>query len=294
MKKRYFSSKGIFLAVSFFFLSIGAIFPEILRAEQVSDSFAALKKKLQDEGFDSGRIDSIFQKPGVQFDPRTASLFFIHSETRINYDQFLSPESIQNAKKYIRDNISYLDNAEKTLGVNKEIVTAIILVETRLGSYLGKSSTLNTLSSLAAAGEPELREIVWNSISAERRPERSAFEKRVENKSVWAFTELKAFLKYTEREKLDPTTINGSYAGAIGIAQFMPTSILAYAVDGSKDGRIDLFDHADSIMSIANYLKQFGWKPGISYEKAFNVVYKYNHSNYYVKTILKIADILKG
>ncbi len=275
-------------------MTLGALFPEIIRAEQLPDFFGVLKKKLHDEGFDSDRIDSIFQKPGVQFDPRTASLFFIHSEARINYDQFLSPESIQNAKKYIRDNLSVLDNAEKAFGVNKEIVTAIILVETRLGSYLGKSSTLNTLSSLAVAREPELREIIWNSISAERRPERAVFEKRIENKSTWAFSELKAFLRYTEREKLDPATINGSYAGAIGVAQFMPTSILAYAVDGSKDGRIDLFDHADSIMSIANYLRQFGWKPGISYEKAFNVVYKYNHSNYYVKTILKIADLLKG
>jgi membrane-bound lytic murein transglycosylase B len=256
--------------------------------------FNSLQARLAQEGFDPVMLQNLFQKPDVHFESRTVSLFFMHSEARVNYDQFLSQESIQKARKYIQDHLSELDTAETTLGVNKEVITAIMLVETRLGTYLGNNSILNTLSSLAAMKDSGPREVVWNSIQEDRRPNRSAFEEKADAKSAWAFQELKAYLKYTGREKIDPSTIYGSYAGAMGISQFMPSNILAYGRDGNQDGRIDLFDPSDAIMSIANYLKSFGWKPGISYDAAFDVVYHYNHSKVYVTTILKIAEQLKG
>ena len=65
-------------------------------------------------------------------------------------------------------------------------------------------------------------------------------------------------------------------------------------MDRNADGKIDLFVHADAISSIASYLKHYGWKLGISREKAYKVVYHYNHSKYYVNTILDVADRLKG
>jgi membrane-bound lytic murein transglycosylase B len=80
----------------------------------------------------------------------------------------------------------------------------------------------------------------------------------------------------------------------VGYAQFMPTSILAYAQDGDRDGRIDLLVHADALASIANYLKRHGWQPGISREKQEKAIYAYNPSSYYVNAILKVADLLKG
>ena len=256
--------------------------------------FNTLQARLTGDGFDPLMLKTLFLKPDVHFEARTVSLFFMHSEARINYDQFLSPESIQKARKYIQDHLPDLTVAQETYGVDKEVITAIMLVETRLGTYLGSSSILNTLSSLAAIKDPELREVVWNSMQEDRRPDRSVFEEKVVAKSTWAYQELKAFLKYTDREKIDPAAIYGSYAGALGISQFMPSNILAYGRDGNHDGKIDLFNPSDAIMSIANYLKSFGWKPGIGYDAAFNVVYNYNHSKVYVTTILKIADQLKG
>ena len=78
----------------------------------------------------------------------------------------------------------------------------------------------------------------------------------------------------------------------MGISQFMPSNILLFGQDGDQDGTVDLFVHADAIMSIAKYLKNYGWYPGIDREKAGKVVFHYNHSQYYVDAVLKIRDLL--
>jgi membrane-bound lytic murein transglycosylase B len=175
------------------------------------------------------------------------------------------------------------------------VITAIILVETKLGTFTGKRSVLNTLATLSAMADDTPREVIWKNLpDNDRRMSREKFEKKADRKSSWAYRELKAFLTYTQAQGMDPTTIKGSYAGALGISQFMPSNIAPYGQDGDNDGKIDLFVHADAISSIASYLKHYGWKPGISREKAYKVVYHYNHSKYYVNTILDVADKLKG
>jgi membrane-bound lytic murein transglycosylase B len=90
----------------------------------------------------------------------------------------------------------------------------------------------------------------------------------VARRGTWGYEELKALIRFSGREGLDPATIKGSYAGAMGIPQFMPSNALTLARDGSKDGKVDLFDHQDAIFSVANYLKHHGWKPGISRQRS--------------------------
>jgi membrane-bound lytic murein transglycosylase B len=216
-----------------------------------------------------------------------------HREAELNYDQFTSKKSIRNASKYMKQHEKILDRTEKTYGVDKEIITAIILVETRLGTLLGGPSVLNTLSSMAALADPKVRDRFWSKVSKSTRLTHKQFEKWVKRKSAWAYNELKAFLKYTDRENLDPATVSGSYSGAMGIAQFMPSNILIFARDGDNNGSTDIFDHADAISSIANYLKHYGWYPGIDGKKAYKVIYHYNHSRQYVDTILKVSKLLK-
>ncbi len=147
---------------------------------------------------------------------------------------------------------------------------------------------------MASLKDPKLREKLWVKIPSSKRFSRKKFEKKVKQKSAWAFAELKAFLKYTSREGIAPLDIYGSYAGAMGISQFMPSNILTLAKDGNNDGRIDLFNHADAIMSIASYLKHYGWRPDIVNKKAFKILLRYNYSRYYANTILKISELLKG
>jgi len=257
--------------------------------------FDSLEKRLIADGFDSARIKAIFASPDVSFEEGGVSAYFMHNESKLNYKQFTRLQNIASAKKYMQEHQEALAFAEKTFEVDKEVITAIILVETKLGTYVGNKSVINTLATLSAMTDEKPRQTIWDNLpDDDRRMSRKKFEKKADQKSSWAYRELKAFLTYTEKEGMDPTAIKGSYAGALGISQFMPSNIAPYGQDGNADGQVDLFVHADAISSVASYLKHYGWKLGIAREQAFKVVYHYNHSKYYANTILDIADKLKG
>jgi membrane-bound lytic murein transglycosylase B len=256
--------------------------------------FASLQQRLIKDGFDKAKIADIYCRPEVSIESIGVPRFFKHSEAKVNYSQFYSKKSIRKAKKYIIQHKKALESTEKKFGVEKEVITAIMLVETRLGTMVGTRSVLNTLSTMASLSDAESREELWKSVSASEKAYRKKFDQWSDRKSKWAYIELKAFLKHTIIEGVDPVGINGSYAGAMGIAQFMPSNIITLAKDGNQDGRIDLFTHDDAIASIANYLKHYGWYPGIDGEKAYKVLYRYNHSKYYVNTLLEIAERLKS
>jgi membrane-bound lytic murein transglycosylase B len=191
------------------------------------------------------------------------------------------------------ENKEPLDSAQEKFGVDKTVITAILLVETRLGTYLGNQTVINTLATMASLTDETLRERIWNAIPDQKKPKKETFLEKVDRRSKWGYEELKALIRYTDREGIDPGDIQGSYAGAMGISQFMPSNALTLAKDGNNDGRIDLFDHHDAIFSVANYLKHHGWKPGISRQRQHEVLFRYNHSNYYVDTLMKISDRLK-
>lgn len=291
-RKRFNRHCPVFLLV---LLAVLAGLTTSVAAEDSSSPFQHLVERLVADGFDSQRMETLFSSSDVSFAKRGVSAYFMHNEAKLNYKQFTRTWNINSARKYMQTHRQWLDAAEKTYGVDKEVITAIILVETRLGTYTGKSSVINILATLSAMADAAPRQAIWNNLpDNDRRMSRPQFEKKADRKSSWAYRELKAFLAYTEEQGMDATTIRGSYAGAMGISQFMPSNIGRYAQDGDGDGKIDLFVHADAIFSIASYLKHYGWKPGISREKAFKVVYHYNHSKYYVNTILDIADKLKG
>lgn len=276
------------LALTFFVSATAAA------AESSKSYFIPLQQMLIRDGFDSAAINSLYAHPDVTYDMTNISSFFAHRESRLNYDQFATRKSINKARKYMKVYEADLNRAEKTYGVDREIITAIILVETQLGTMVGRSPVLNTLSSLASLLDGAVRDRVWNEISNPINLSRDDFNAWADRKSKWAYAELKSFLEYTRNENINPVDINGSIAGAMGISQFMPSNIIAYARDGNADGRVDLFNHADAIASVASYLKHYGWRPGIDSKKAYKVVYYYNHSKYYVNTILKIAKRLKN
>lgn len=262
-------------------------------ATAVPEPFVKLQSRLVQDGFDAEGVRELYRQPGVAFETRGVALFFRHSEARLNYGQFLKERRIQMARQYMIDHSGALAVAEERYGVARQIITAIMLVETQLGTMIGNQTVFNILSTMAALDDTAVRKAFWNDLPTERRLTRKAFEKKADRKSRWAYAELKALLKYVKEEQIDPVTIRGSYAGAMGYCQFMPSNALRLGVDGNGDERVDLFDHTDAIASVGNYLKHHGWKPGLTRQKQFQVILKYNYSKPYANTILDIAARLR-
>ncbi len=258
-----------------------------------SDPFAMLQQRLISDGFDRSLIQAIYARPEVTLDERGLTAYFLHREATLNYDQFLTPSSIDKAKDYLRKHGPALEHAQEFYGVEGEVVTAILLVESRLGTFVSKRRVLNTLSSLAALDEKAMRDMLWQTHVKDNAPtSKDPFERWALRKSAWAYGELQAYLKYVKAQNVDPLSVHGSYAGALGFAQFVPSSVLKFGRDGDKDGQINLYEHTDAIESVANYLKQHGWRPGLNRDEAFRILLCYNHSSYYADTILRVAERL--
>lgn len=283
-----FFAAGLLVAGFLFLADTGA------SIETQSQPFSSVQKQLIADGFEPLEIKKLYSRPQVSFEADGVILLFTYKEAQVNYGQFTNKWSIRKANKYLQENNADLTRIEKKYGVDKKVITAILLVETGLGASVGTRSTLNTLSTMAALKDPTVRNKLWDLIPESKKISRKKFEKKAVSRSTWAYKELKAFLEYTSREGFDPALVPGSFAGAVGVAQFMPTSILAYGKDGNDDGMVDMLNHADAMASIANFLKSHGWRPKQSRKKAEKIIYHYNHSSYYVDIILKISSKLKA
>lgn len=149
---------------------------------------------------------------------------------------FLTRQRIDKGLQFWAENEEALARAEKEYGVPAEFIVAIIGVETFYGGNTGRYAVLDALSTLAFDYPP-----------------RAPFFRG----------QLKQFLLLTREEQLDPASLKGSYAGAMGLPQFMPGSFRAYAVDFNADGHINIWtDAMDAIGSVANYFIEHGWQPG--------------------------------
>lgn len=289
--KKYIFKYSLFAL--FFFIAVPSFGGQ---EKQVENEwyFKLLEQRLIQDGFDSCLVESIFKNGDLTFDARGAGLYFVHNESTLNYESFANETSIFLAKQYMKKYSDHFDRVEQKFGVDKTVIAAIILVETGLGTFVGKRSVISTLATMAALSAPVVREDVWTTLDEKKRISWEDFIRKSELKSAWAYKELTAFLRYVDHEKIDPFSIKGSYAGAMGIPQFMPSNILFLAEDGNEDGVIDMFDHADAIASVANYLRHHGWQSDLDHEKTQKVLYAYNHSDPYVTILMRISKLLKG
>ena len=147
---------------------------------------------------------------------------------------FIKKKRIRDGKKFINDNLQTLERAQEEFGVPKEVITAILGVETDYGKVMGKYRVIDSLATLGFDD-----------------PRRSKFFR----------SELIQFFILTRENNLDILETKGSYAGAMGYGQFISSSYRAYAIDYDGDEYVDLFNSVDdAIGSIANYLKRHGWK----------------------------------
>lgn len=158
-----------------------------------------------------------------------------------NYrSRFVEPYRIRKGVEFWNANLDTLQEAEAKYGIPQEVIVAIIGVETIYGQHIGNYRVLDSLATLAFA-----------------------YPEGQRDRSEFFLSELEAFIALCNRTHLDALEVKGSYAGAIGLGQFMPSSWTAYAVDGDGDGVVDLFhSRRDAIFSVANFLKVHGWESG--------------------------------
>jgi len=214
-----------------------------------------------------------------------------HKESKLNYSQFLRPERLSRASAFLDMHKELLIRIEGEYGVPKEIKVAILLVETDLGRYLGPDRAFNILASMAAATDID-RVKPWFPPELLKSTERERVEKKLKDKSQWAYEELRALLVYSEQNKIDPLEIKGSIFGAIGLCQFMPSNALRFGIDHDQNGKIDLFLKPDALASMANYIRHYGWKDNLSRKEQEAVILRYNYSRPYARTILDVAERL--
>jgi len=257
------------------------------------DPFKSVRMRLVKDGFPQKQVDIYFQEGLRLFAVKGVSCYFMHNESKLNYGRFLTNSSLATGQAYLKRHKAVLDATETAYGVNKEIITAVLMVETALGNYIGNRRVFDILATLASLSDDHAKARLWREVPRNRRISRKRFEKKAKDKAHWAYRELKALLRYGDQVKKDPRSFIGSYAGAMGIPQFMPSRILQLGVDGDNDGQVNLYTHKDAIASVANYLRHFGWKPGIEHKKALKVLMRYNHSIYYANTLYGIMDALK-
>jgi len=146
---------------------------------------------------------------------------------------FLTSERINLGAAYLKAHHHQLMQLQKTYGIPASVITAIIGIETEYGNHLGKYEVLDALFTLGFYYPP-----------------REKFFRK----------ELGEYLELTRDNHLPVRSIKGSYAGALGIPQFMPSSYLTFGVSAANNGRVDLFKNSDAIASVANYFHKNGWK----------------------------------
>lgn len=157
--------------------------------------------------------------------------------------RFIEPVRLRAGQRFWEDNRSALARAEAEFGVPASLIVGVIGVETLYGQHTGNFRVIDALTTLAFDFPT----------SHPRAAVRTEFFK----------SELEQYLSLTQRTGMDPQALRGSYAGAMGWPQFMPSSWAKYAIDFDGDGQVDLFNStSDVIGSVANYFKVFGWQTG--------------------------------
>lgn len=200
-----------------------------------SDRYTELFTELQAEhNFSSEELTSLFA--GVSIDRKVLELMDRQWEAKPYYKYrtlFITSKTISKGKKMVARYRDLLDRIEKEIGVDREVVIAIWGIESRFGTHTGRYGVFQTLNTLFDAY-----------------PRRSAFFRK----------QLIYFLMVCRENNMDPLEIKGSYAGAFGQTQFIPSSFHEYAVSFDGDDIRDVFNSTEDILaSIANYLHRFHW-----------------------------------
>ena len=227
---------------------------------------SSLCRALNEKGFGDEQITKIFSDERITLYPEILE----KKGKGLNYFNkkfgLLTPESVLRGKNIMRDNRTLLTSIGDRYDVEPEVLVAVYRVETNFGGYVGTRPIFNSLLTMTL----------------------------IENRrSEWAEKELVGLFVLSRMNNYDPLSIKGSWAGAFGLCQFVPTSVLNWGMDGDGDGTVNLFRFPDAMESVANYLKSHGWQPG-DREAKRKALWAYNHCDNYIDAVLAYAEALKN
>jgi membrane-bound lytic murein transglycosylase B len=189
----------------------------------------AISNNISERTFDKVMANVKFLPKVIEYD-RFQPEFYEDTKTYIN--KRVTKKKVQKGLNYFNQNTLLIIDVEKNFNVEKELLLALMGIETNFGTYVGKMDILSSLATLS-------------------------FDKR---RSEFFSNELLTLLRLIENDQVDYTKLYGSWAGAFGFFQFMPSTINNYAFDYNDDNHIDLKSSEDAYASAANYLKKIGWK----------------------------------
>lgn len=273
-----------FLAALFFIFAPGP-------ARAMQSVFNPLAAYLQDQGMPRAKVDRLLSSPRLKFEAKLLAALLAKPEKSLDYAQFLTTDNVRSAKAFARKHADRLRQSERATGVPGSVVVAILSVESRLGAYTGRSNTMSVLASQAVLDTKRGRKLLyryWPSGQRDyfRSPE---FADRLQKRAQWAKGEVAALIQLAGQRRVSPYAFKGSLAGALGMCQFVPSSVLKHGADGDRDGRVDLDNVQDAAHSVAVYLQAHGWRPGLGRDKQLEVIRLYNKSWPYANTVLDLA-----
>ena len=189
----------------------------------------ALKNNISELTFDTAMKNVKFLPKVIEYD-RYQPEFYEDTKTYIS--KRTSKKKVNSGINFYINNSNLINQVEKEFKIEKELLLSLMGIETNYGTYVGKMDILSSLSTLS-------------------------FDKR---RSEFFTNELLILLKLIEKKQIDYNTLYGSWAGAFGFFQFMPSTIKNHAIDYNKDNYIDLKNPNDAYASASNYLSNMGWK----------------------------------
>lgn len=210
------------------------------------------------------------------------------------YTSFNKDSFAQLGASFIEEYDHEFDKMEHAYDVPREVVTAILVIETQLGKHTGNEIIVHRLSRLAAVLDPNNIQETYRRLKAtDSTVTLSDVKARGRYLEDTFLPEIPAMLEISKRNQVHVFHILGSSAGAFGIPQFLPSAFIKYGVDGDGDGYVSLFNKVDALWSAGNYLAAFGYKSELPYAQRRKVIWEYNRSDAYIDTVLRLAERIR-
>lgn len=270
------------------------------RTEGVDPRYEAIIKRLvKEHGWNEDYVRQVFADNNTVYIPK---LSVVKPRKKVNtsdwYTWVNTGESSKACIDFIGRYDSILTAVEKQYGVDKETIAALLRCETRHGTVTGDYHVLSAYASMALMSATwAVADNVANATQQMKSEGKTAkqiadevawIKSRSKKRGDWAFNELNQLLKIHQSGKWDVRNLYGSWAGAFGWSQFLPSSYRRLAVDGNGDGKIDLYSAPDAIHSVANYLSKSGYRSGNA-EKIKKSLKSYNPSSDYANSIYGLS-----